>query len=170
MAKCIRCGKSTLVRGHVSLKDGAICTPCFRELGYKISDAAVSRLYTYAELTKSETPTPSVQFAHYGENRPVNETDQEREIYDIIRSLLDDYNLESDVLCLVRKSDSYVSACMESSGDYGQMDLARFKFTDRAKWIKICPEFNKVIITCPDDVTKYAEELCAAYRFNEPYL
>jgi hypothetical protein len=41
--------------------------------------------------------------SNYGQERDVNCTEQEREIYDIIRSLLDDYNLESDVLRLVRK-------------------------------------------------------------------
>lgn len=59
MAKCMRCGKSTLVRGHVILKDGAICTPCFKELGYKILDAATSRQYTYAELIGQKNPTPT---------------------------------------------------------------------------------------------------------------
>ena len=111
-----------------------------------------------------------LKFADYGQNRAVDCTDEEREIYDIIRSLLDDYNLESDVLCLVRKSNDYVSACMESSGDYGQMDLARIKYTSRAKWIKICPDFKKITLTDPEDVTKYIEDLCAGYRFNEPYL
>lgn len=111
-----------------------------------------------------------LKISNYGQNRAVDCTDEEQEIYDIIRSLLDDYNLESDVLRLVRKSDSYVSAVMESSGDYGEMDLARFKFTGRAKWIKICPEFSKIALSDPEDVTEYAEELCAAYRFNELYL
>lgn len=170
MAKCMKCGKSTLVRGHVGLKDGAICTPCFRELGYKITDAATSKLYTYAEIVGRNQSIPSVKIANYGQERDVNCTEQEREIYDIIRSLLDDYNLESDVLRLVRKSDSYVSAVMESSGDYGLMDLARIKYTDRAKWIKIGPDFEKIALHDTEDVTKYAEKLCEAYRFNEPYL
>ena len=108
--------------------------------------------------------------SNYGQERDANCTEQEREIYDIIRSLLDDYNLESDVLRLVRKSDSYVSAVMESSGDYGLMDLARIKYTDRVKWIKIGPDFEKIALHDTEDVTKYADELCGAYRFNEPYL
>ena len=110
------------------------------------------------------------KFANYGQTRDVDCTDQEQEIFDTIRSLLDDYNLDSEVLRLVRKSDSYVSACMESSGDYGLMDLARIKYTSRAKWIKICPKFEKIELHGPEDVTQYIDELCAAYRFNEPYL
>ena len=104
-------------------------------------------------------------FTDYGQPRDVDCTPEELEIYEVIRSLFD-----TDTLRLVRKSDSYVSACMESSGDYGLMDVARFKFTDRAKWIKIGPDFDKVKIGSPSDVKTYAEELAAAYLFNEPYL
>lgn len=111
-----------------------------------------------------------IQFGKYGQTREVDCTDEEREIYDIIRSLLDDNNLESDVLRLVRKSDSYVSCCMESGSDYGLMDVARFKFTSRAKWIKIGPGFEKIAIRDPEDVTEYTNQIYAAYEFNEPYL
>lgn len=111
-----------------------------------------------------------LKISNYGQNRAVDCTDEEREIYDIIRSLLDDYNLESDVLRLVRKSDSYVSAVMESSGDYGEMDLVRFKFTPRAKWIKFGPNFDKVALKDPEDVAGMTDAIYAAYLFNEPYL
>ena len=51
MAKCIRCGKSTLVRGHVTLADATICTPCFKELGFKITaDAPLARSWTYGDV------------------------------------------------------------------------------------------------------------------------
>lgn len=170
MAKCMKCGKSTLVRGHVSLKDGAICTPCFRELGYKLTDATTSKLYTYSELIECKQPAPAVKIANYGQKRELDCTDQEREIFDIIRSVCDDDNLESDYIKLMRKSDSYVSVVMPSSQGYGEMDLARIKYTDRAKWIKIGPDFEKIALHDTEDVTKYAEKLCEAYRFNEPYL
>ena len=170
MAKCMKCGKSTLVRGHVSLKDGAICTPCFRELGYKLTDTATSKLYTYSELIERTQPRPAVKIANYGQERDLKCTDQECEIFDIIRSVCDDENLESDYIKLMRKSDSYVSAVMPSSQGYGEMDLARIKFTDRAKWIKLAPDFDKVAISDPEDVAKMADDVRSAYRFNEPYL
>lgn len=107
---------------------------------------------------------------HYGDKRELNCTEQEREIYDIIRSVCDDDNLESDNLALVRKSDNYVSAVMPSSKGYGDMDLARIKFTDRAKWIQLAPNFEKIKIRDPEDVAAMAENVRAAYRFNEPYL
>lgn len=111
-----------------------------------------------------------VNFSNYGQNRDLDCTEDEDEIFFIIRSLLDDDNLDKSVLRLVRKSDSYLSAVMESSSGYGQMDLARFKFTDRAKWIKLCPDFEKRQLTDVEDVAELHNEICAAFRFNEPYL
>ena len=51
MAKCIRCGKSTLMRGHVTLADATICTPCFKGLGFKITaDAPLASSWTYGDI------------------------------------------------------------------------------------------------------------------------
>lgn len=51
MAKCIRCGKSTLARGHVKLADATICTPCFKKLGFKITaDAPLARAWVYDDI------------------------------------------------------------------------------------------------------------------------
>lgn len=50
MAKCIRCGKSTLVRGHVKLADAAICTPCFKQLGFKLTETAGASVYRYDDI------------------------------------------------------------------------------------------------------------------------
>ena len=108
--------------------------------------------------------------SNYGQDRDLNCTEQEREIFDIIRSVCDDDNLDSDNIKLIRKSDSYVSAVMPSSQGYGEMDLARIKFTDRAKWIKLAPDLDKVTISDPEDVAEMDEDVRAAYRFNEPYL
>lgn len=50
MAKCIRCGKSTVVRGHVKLRDAAICTPCFKQLGFKLTETAGAVSYYYDDI------------------------------------------------------------------------------------------------------------------------
>ena len=107
---------------------------------------------------------------NYGQERDLICTEQEREIYDIIRSVCDDVNLESDYIKLIRRSDNYVSVVMPSSKGYGDMDLARVKFTNRAKWIQLAPVFEKVKIITPEDVAEMAESVRNAYRFNEPYL
>lgn len=108
--------------------------------------------------------------SNYGQERELNCTDQEHEIYDIIRSVCDDDNLESDYIKLMRKSGDYVSVVMTSSQGYGDMDLARIKYTSRAKWIKLAPEFEKIKLNTTEDVATLAEAVRTAYRFNEPYL
>ena len=55
MAKCMKCGKSTLVKGHVKLADGAICTPCFRSLGFKLGDVTTSSQYRYDDIKDGAT-------------------------------------------------------------------------------------------------------------------
>lgn len=50
MAKCLKCGKSTIVRGHVKLADGAVCTPCFKSLGFKLTDTAGACTLSYDEI------------------------------------------------------------------------------------------------------------------------
>ena len=111
-----------------------------------------------------------MEFANYGQTRDVNCTEAEAEIFHIIRSRCDDVNLDSRVLKLVRKSDSYVSAVMESSGDYGLLDVARFKYTDRAKWIKFAPGFEKIPLHYIEDVARMIDEISAAYQYNVPFL
>jgi len=182
MAKCIRCGKSTALRGNVKISDANLCMTCFKELGFEKRDLLTASLYKYDEIKDGQaayyankwknttSETDGITFAHYGETREVDATESEAEIYQTIKSLLNDMGCNTDCLSLVRKSDSYVSAVMESSGDYGLMDLARFKFTDRAKWIKLGPNFDKVALKSTEDVADMTEEIRAAYLFNEPYL
>lgn len=103
--------------------------------------------------------------SNYGQERDLVCTEPEREIFDIICKICGPEHLR-----LIRRSDNYVSAVMPSSKDYGDMDLARIKFTDRAKWIQFAPDFDKVKLSAPEDVADMADAVLAAYRFNEPYL
>lgn len=111
-----------------------------------------------------------IRFANHGQERDLICTEQEREIFEIIQSICEAVGLDSELIQLVRKSDNYVSVVLPSSKGYGDIDLARMKFTNRAKWIQLAPEFNKVKITDPEDVSVMAEDVRNAYRFNEPYL
>lgn len=111
-----------------------------------------------------------MDISNYGQGRELNCTEQEIEIFDIIRSVCDDDNLESDYLKLIRRSDNYVSVVLPSSKGYGDMDLARIKYTSRAKWIRLAPEFEKIKLNTTEDVATLADAVRAAYRFNEPYL
>ena len=168
--KCERCGKGLgVVRRGQALSDGYMCYKCLDEIGFDKKRTVVPWPLTYREVI-GESAAPTVTFSHYGETRDLDCTEAEAEIFHIIRSRLDDMNYNTDCLKLVRKSDSYVSAVMDSGSDYGEMDLARFKYTDRAKWIKICPDFDKIELMDVEDVAKLSDALFAGYSFNEPYL
>jgi len=64
-----------------------------------------------------------IKFTNYGQRRDVNVTDEELKIFEALREAT------GRDLRLVRKSDSYVTAVL------GEWDLARFKYTQRAKWV-----------------------------------
>ena len=68
--------------------------------------------------------TEALKFSHYGEERDLVCTEEEREIFDRIVSEFPDEDLK-----LVRVSDNYVTV---KRGDW---DIARIKFTNRAKWL-----------------------------------
>lgn len=105
---------------------------------------------------------------NYGQARDLVCTEQEREIYTRICDVIAESGLDAAVLKLVRKSDNYVSVVMESD-KYGSMDVARIKYTNRAKWIWT-EATNKVKIAAPEDVANYADALRDAYEFNAKYL
>lgn len=84
---------------------------------------------------------------HYGELRDVNANNEEVQIFNILLDM-------SEHLEIVRVSDNYLTARL------GEWDVARFKFTQRAKWIYF-PIFEKQSerhkIETPEDVRNYAE-------------
>lgn len=92
----------------------------------------------------------SLEFSNYGQKRDVDATPEELRIYELINDSVD-----TDIE-LVRRSDSYVTAAV------GDWDLARFKFTSRAKWILfpiVERPKEKHKIESPEDVLKYTEIL-----------
>lgn len=89
-----------------------------------------------------------LKFTNYGQLRELNCTEDELVMYDILRSVTGADDLE-----FMRRSDSYVTAAI------GDTDVARFKFTARAKWILFPYESNeKIRIGTPEDVREHSEE------------
>jgi hypothetical protein len=151
----------------VKLADGKLCMKCFLALGFdkcmrsafdtvpfdRIKDGADS----YFEYCRSlnnikEDPEPSFSFSNYGQERDTNETDPEAEIFDIIKKATKEEHLR-----FVRKSNNYVSAAI------GPTDVARFKFTKRAKWILLPYLDNeKHPLQEPIDVYAMASDLVKA--------
>lgn len=102
-----------------------------------------------------------IKFANYGQTRDVNATAEEIEIFETLKTMTG-----LDTLEMVRKSDSYVTAM------YGDWDLARFKFTPRAKWISF-PTAEagppKHRIEVPGGVTAFGELLNKSVEIIEKY-
>lgn len=93
-------------------------------------------------------------FANYGQERERIATETELEIFEIIKSVTG-----RDDLQLVRKSPDYVTALL------GDWDLARFKYTTRARWI-VLPVIEagskKHRFNSPGDVAAFADQLKAS--------
>lgn len=92
-----------------------------------------------------------IKLNDYGQERERIATESELEIFEIIKEITG-----RDDLRLVRKSNDYVSALL------GEWDLARFKYTPRAKWI-VFPVIDlgssKRRINAPEDVREFEEDL-----------
>lgn len=93
-------------------------------------------------------------FSHYGEERDVDATEEEQEMFEELQGLTAYKQLPAE-LELVRKAADYVTAAV------GEWDLARFKYTDRSKWIMypLAEKRQKHKIACIDDMHEF-DDLC----------
>lgn len=88
-----------------------------------------------------------IKFQNYGQERDRIATESEIEIFTLLSELSG-----RDDLQLVRKSDQYVSAVL------GDWDVARIKYTPRAKWVVFPvaePKAVKHRIEDPEDVAEF---------------
>lgn len=103
----------------------------------------------------------NINFSHYGEERERIATELELEVFEQIKKIAGRDDLE-----LVRKSDNYVSAVI------GMWDLARLKFTPRAKWVAF-PTLEvgapKHRITSPDDVAGFEDLIMGSLKIIAKY-
>ena len=180
MSKCLRCGAKIALRA-VALSDGYVCYKCFEELGFDKSDRKTHTMTAYDEIkdgksvyitnlidkysgenSKDVASKIGFRLAHYGEERDVNETDEESEIFELIRSMVSN----PEQLDLVRVSDDYLTIKV------GEWDLARIKYTERAKWI-IFPiveaKANKHYIEDPEDVLSFSDLLAGSIAHIDKY-
>ena len=102
-----------------------------------------------------------IKISDFGQERERIATESELEIFEIIKEITG-----RDDLRLVRKSNDYVSALL------GEWDLARFKYTPRAKWIMfpvIDLGSSKRRINAPEDVREFEEDLNTSITHIEKY-
>lgn len=101
-----------------------------------------------------------IKFSDYGQMRDVNATDEELKIFELFKEAT------GRDLRLVRKSDSYVTAVL------GEWDLARFKYTQRAKWVSF-PAVEagapKHKITTPEEAVSFADLIAESLAVIDKY-
>lgn len=101
-----------------------------------------------------------MQFANYGQERERIATESEVEIFELLQQMA---GVE---LRLVRVSDNYVTA------KYGEWDLARIKYTNKAKWV-FFPIFEtqkeRHVIKAPEDVAEFAELVAKSIEHIKKY-
>lgn len=119
-------------------------------------------------ILELEVKSMEVKISNYGQLRDVNATDGEKEIFNVIMEILADEGIDTSKFGLVRKSDNYVTVALLLE-DPGQLDLARIKFTPRAKWIWTSYD-GKVKIHDPEDVRDYADAFLNDYQQHIDWL
>ena len=102
-----------------------------------------------------------IKFANYGQDRDLNCTDEEAQIFGALQEYFQSINLDPNQLHLVRRSDSYVTAVFRG------WDLARFKYTPRAKWIafpsvEVGPPKHR--ISTPSEAVSFVDLLAESIR------
>lgn len=181
MSKCIRCGSSFLTRRKVQLQDAEICGKCFKELGFDKSDLLTAAIYPYEAIKDGKTAyyankrkkalideavaSATVTVTGAGRERDLVCTEEERMIFEELDLICADLELP-EPLRLTRVSDNYVSAKI------GEWDLARFKYTARAKWI-VLPVLEagavKHQIEAPEDVNSFSDRIIESVEHIKKY-
>ena len=177
MAKCIRCGKSTLVRGHVKLADAAICTPCWKSLGFKLTETASSDSYRYddikdgrdaydqrrwaasqARFAEAEAERLGLYYADYDTLDALDCSDNEMRTVERICALLEDEDCKTRRISYEREPGAPLSAYI------GDKKLFELKYTKDVKWIRIGDNDDKHRITGPAGINKLVDKLIEAYN------
>lgn len=102
----------------------------------------------------------------YGQERDLICTEEEREIFETVRNFLIESDIDVSPLQFVRVSDNYVTA------KYGDWDLVRCKYTNRAKWIlfpTLEAQKEKHPIESPGDVLDFSELIIKSVEHIKKY-
>lgn len=181
MSKCIRCGSSFLTRRKIQLQDAEICGKCFKQLGFDKSDLLTAAIYQYGAIKDGKTAyyankrkkalrdeamaSATVTITGAGRERELVCTEEERMVFEELELICADLELP-EPLRLVRVSDAYVSAKV------GDWDLARIKYTTRAKWI-VLPVLEagavKHPIEAPEDVNSFSDRIIESVEHIKKY-
>ena len=104
----------------------------------------------------------NIKFADYGQERELNVTAGEIEIFNLIKKILEADGADTSRIKLVRKSKNYVTVIV-SFEDPCQLDLARIKYTNLSQWIWTSFD-GKVQIDSVEDTNNLSEAFINDYR------
>ena len=179
MAKCIRCGKSTALRGHVKIKDADLCGVCFKELGFQRNDVLTASLYSYADIKdgrdayysrsiKAHADQYDIDHAekyglslkHYQQLDNAGATDNERKIFSAICDVLNDEGRETDPIVIAPGDNGSLLLLIDG------VVMLQYKSEPSVKWILFPNESDeKVRIGGVARMKSLAPRLVAAYDF-----
>ena len=182
MAKCIRCGKSTLLYGNVKLRDGSVCLPCFKRLGFDIklgsTDLTVSSMYSWDDIKdgkdeydrrrrlkwreesdRSEAERLGLRYADYRTLYDLDCIDNEMKAVERVCALLEDEGCRTKKISYEREPGEPLNAFL------GDELLYQLKYTKDVKWIRIGPDGDKIRISGPAGINKTVNKLVD--RYNE---
>lgn len=177
MAKCIRCGKSTVVRGHVKLADSAICTPCFKSLGFKLNDTAGAIIFKYDDIKNGRDAYYSneinkaaerydqehaadydISTTHYSQLEAAGSTDNEIKIFSAICAVLEDEGYDTEPLQVTLGDKGSLFVMIDG------VVILEYKLEPNVKWIRFPNESNeKVRIGGVRIINSLAPRICSAY-------
>ena len=177
MAKCMRCGKSTLLLGNVKLADGSICYPCMRKLGFESYEQHTLHSNKYDdikdgkdELTKKIWEKKNVEYNRkeaarlglfYSDYKTLDHldcSDNEMKAVERVCALLADEGCDPKKIEFEREPGAPLSAFI------GDNKLFELKYTKDVKWIRIGDDENKHRITGPAGINKLVNKLVEAYN------
>ena len=178
MAKCINCGKNTLVRGHVKLADSAICTPCFRSLGFKLNETAMASMYSYEEIkdgkdayyskrakahadhdNQMEADKYRISVKNLKQLNAAGSTDNEIKIFSAICAVLEDEGCDTEDLNVTLADDNSLFVLV------GDAIMLQYKSEPDVKWIRFLNESNeKIRIGGSRIINSMAPRIVEAYR------
>jgi hypothetical protein len=173
----MKCGKSTLVKGHVKLADGAICTPCFLKLGFKLSDATTSSLYTFDEIKDgkdamyrkkaakaaleydyNEANKVGLTLKHYRQLENAGATDMEKKILAAICAVLYDEGRDFEIIDAALGDNGSLLLMLDGTV------FIEYKADSGVKWIRFDNEgSDKVRIGGAARMNALAPRIVAAY-------
>ena len=173
MGKCMKCGKDSFLFKNFKLKDGEICKKCFRSLGFDKSYDLITNAYSFDEIKDGidemqrrweeerkkkiqEAVRSSIKVTTRGLHpEKLNCEPEEWQIYDEVYIIFKEHGGNIEDLKFERWSDNYMTAKHK-----GEVDLARFHWGPRSKWI-VFPCLEKMEerheIESVKDVRKYED-------------